>query len=390
MNGRIEKPKLKNIVEVFFRFLSLGLVSFGGPAAHLGYFRNTFVEKLNWLDDAGYARLVALSQFLPGPASSQAGFAIGLHRAGLFGGIAAFIGFTAPSFVLMTLLAVNVDRLNQQSWYDDVVHGLKLLAVIVVVDATLGMAKTFCKTKLTQTITMLTASAVLLAGSLWMQLLAIIVAALAGRLFIQTDSQPMHEKTKGINWLPLVLFTLLFAAAFWPTITGSLASLFQDFYLSGSLVFGGGHVVLPFLQQMLASQMESDVFLTGYAAAQAVPGPMFTLASFLGGNLFENVWLGSLVATLAIFLPGFLLILALKDSWDQLAQRPSWASAVSGINASVVGLLAAACYQPVFVSAVLSPLDFVMVLAGYLALRIWKVPVLVLAVGLPMVQLGGF
>lgn len=370
---------MKAVWEVFWRFLLLGCFSFGGPAAHMGYFRQAFVEKLKWLDDDAYGKLIALSQFLPGPGSSQVGFALGLQRAGLAGGIAAFVGFTLPSFLLIYFAATLSANADSQ-WINGLIHGLKLLAVVVVADATLGMAKNFCQNRITYAIAALTAVTLLLFPNLIVQLGVLGVAAILGAFTLRNASQQgAAQATKGIGFVPLILFALLLFAL--PLIANQniWLSLFSDFYQSGSLVFGGGHVVLPLLQQTLGESVDTDRFLLGYAFAQAVPGPMFSMATFLGAEIVPNQsFLGALVATLAIFLPGFLLVLALHGAWQNLAAKPKVAGATAGINAAVVGLLLSALYNPVFVSAVLSATDFAVIVLGFFALRVLQLPILLL------------
>ncbi|WGO98679.1 chromate efflux transporter [Saccharophagus degradans] len=385
---------MKQGFEVFWRFLLLGFVSFGGPAAHIGYFRNAFVEKRQWLTEEAFARLLALSQFLPGPGSSQLGFAIGLQRAGLAGGIAAFLGFTLPSFLLMYFIAViNVDEHTQGelgATVRAVLQGLKLLAVVVVADAALSMFKTFCKTRLAVAIALATAIALLMAPTLWIQMAVLITAALVG-CFWGKPAPQAAVPSSGFKLVPLSLFAALFIGLPIAATQFTQIQFFADFYQAGSLVFGGGHVVLPLLQQTVGSAISPDQFLTGYAAAQAVPGPMFTFATFLGAELAVLSSLspiqGALLATLAIFLPGFLLVLSLQGAWQNLASKPKIAGAAWGINAAVVGLLIAALYNPVFISAVFSPKDMAMILAGLFALRVMRVPIVYLVVGFGVVRI---
>lgn len=381
--------RLQTTWEVFWRFLLLGCISFGGPAAHIGYFRDAFVQRLQWLDDAAYARLVALCQFLPGPSSSQLGFAIGLQRAGLSGAIAAFLGFTLPSVLLMVLLATQSTGLDTPV-YASIVHGLKLLAVVVVADATLGMFNSFCRDRLTRTMAVITAVVLLWMPSLTAQLLLMLAAALIGGGLIRGSAATQAAQPIGSK--PGVVSLLVFAGLFigLPLLAAQdqFVSLFSEFYQAGSLVFGGGHVVLPLLQQLLGDAVANDRFLTGYAAAQAVPGPMFSLAAFLGVELSPQAPLtGALLATLGVFLPGFLLVLGLQQTWVGLSGRPAVAGAAAGINAAVVGLLLAALYQPVFSSAVVSGLDMGLVLLGLLALRGLQVPVVALVAGFALVGL---
>lgn len=412
---------MKPAIEVFWRFLLLGCVSFGGPAAHIGYFRTTFVEKLKWLDDDAYARLVALSQFLPGPGSSQVGFAIGVNRAGWLGGLAAFTGFTLPSFVLLTLLATLTLQHTDTDLLTGAIHGLKLLAVVVVADACLGMYRNFCKNQWTMAIAVLTAVALLMLPGVASQIVLLIFAAGFGiwqrqRLIPETVPESVHETASmgSINnaaqnssqessaqadenteqnsvsaqssqkgpdsvlkarslWL---FFALLLGLPLIAPIVESL-DLFSRFYQAGSLVFGGGHVVLPLLQELVGESMDPDRFLTGYAAAQAVPGPMFTLASFLGADLWaESPVAGAFIATLGVFAPGLLLMYALQPHWEQLAAKPKMAAAVAAINAAVVGLLLSALYSPVFSSGVLSGVDMALVLLGFWALKQLKLSLL--------------
>ena len=372
---------MQTLLEIFWRFLALGCVSFGGPAAHMGYFQKAFVQKLKWIDDESYARLISLSQFLPGPGSSQVGFAIGLRRGGVTGGFAAFLGFTLPSFILMYLLASSAFSHDSNQWFAGVVHGLKLLAVVVVADATLSMFNSFCKENSAISIAVITAAALLIFPSLWTQMAVLVVAAVAG-LFLHKASTNQSPKTANIKWGVIGIFSLLFIALPLLALWAPWVSLVSDFYQSGSLVFGGGHVVLPLLQQSLGDAVSPDRFLTGYAAAQAVPGPMFTLAAFLGADLMPtNPFIGALLATLAVFLPGFLLVISLQDAWESLAVNPKVAGVIWGINAAVVGLLVAALYQPVLSSAVTQPLHMALVILGFFVLRAFKIPILLLVAG---------
>ena len=378
---------MKKVWEVFYRFLALGCVSFGGPAAHIGYFQKTFVEKLKWIDIEAYARLVSLSQFLPGPGSSQIGFCIGLRRAGLAGAVAAFIGFTTPSFLLLYLLATLEPGAAAGHWSGGVINGLKLLAVIVVADATLTMFKTFCAERLAAGIMALTSVLLLIAPGSLSQIAALILAAVIGMAFHNTEAAAAAGQGK-ITVFPLALFIILFAGL--PVLAFSSAwfDLAASFYRAGSLVFGGGHVVLPLLQQSVGEAVGADRFLTGYAAAQAVPGPMFSLAAFLGAELSAAQPLAAaLLATLAIFLPGFLLVLGLQGAWESLATKPAIAGAAWGINAAVVGLLLAALYRPVFSSAVHSPIEMALVIAGFFALNRLRVPVLMLVISFALIGL---
>ncbi|CAM4054964.1 chromate efflux transporter [Shewanella aquimarina] len=364
--------------EVFKQFLLLGLMSFGGPAAHIGYFKRRFVDELSWLDAERFGAIVAMSQVIPGPGSSQVGFAIGHHRAGLQGAIAAFLGFTLPSFLLLYLLAVASVSWLDTSWFQGLIHGLKLMAVVVVTDAVLSMFKQFCRRGATRLLMLLCASLTLFVGTLASQLGMLLLAGVFGSLLLAPTALQDGEKggQKGVQgyvvdtlrpqMLPLALFISLFGLSlFWLGTGHSLAQLFAQFYQAGSLVFGGGHVVLPLLEASVGQQLTNERFLTGYALAQAVPGPMFTLAAFLGAeSWFESPLLGALVATLAIFFPGFLLQLSLLRSWHGLMGRARFRGAIMGLNAAVVGLLLAALISPVITSAILAWPDALLVLAG--------------------------
>ncbi|EKO3377018.1 chromate efflux transporter [Vibrio fluvialis] len=369
------------MLDIFRTFFTLGWVSFGGPAAHIGYFRQAFVQKRGWLTDDEYAQIVALSQFLPGPGSSQVGFAIGYQRAGLFGACAAFLGFTLPSVMLMLLIALLSSQLLNQPLFLHIVHGLKLLAVLVVADAAWGMYQNFCRQKLTILLCLVTAIALLCVPTLTTQMLVLIVAALFGASQLKGDLPKEATKGYSLSWVPLALFAILFFGLPLVSSYSSLLGVFDHFYQAGSLVFGGGHVVLPLLQNTLGDQITSDTFLTGYAAAQAVPGPMFTFATYLGYALDPDSPITSaLVATVAIFLPGFLLLLGVIKHWRALAAIPAINGALAGVNASVVGLLIAALYQPVFSSAVSTTLDIAAILLGFVLMKILRLPILLMVI----------
>lgn len=374
------------MLQVFLQFLMLGCISFGGPAAHIGYFRNHFVERRQWLDDRTFADLLALCQFLPGPASSQLGFAIGYRQAGLGGALCAFAGFTLPSLLLMLLLASGGGWLLERDWFDGVLYGLKLLAVVVVADAVLGMFRNFCSRRGAAAIAVLSAAALLSLPGILTQIVVLLLAAGvgAGLLGNRSGASPAADEGRFNGWALAAFALLLLLASFMPP--GDLAALFGDFYVAGSLVFGGGHVVLPLLQGLVGETLPSDSFLLGYAAAQTVPGPMFTLATYLGYELIPGKGLaGALLATVAIFLPGFLLLLGLQGRWHRLAAKPRLAGAIGGVNAAVVGLLLSALYQPVFVTSVASGADLALAVVGFFLLRglglgvIWLVPLAILA-----------
>ncbi|MCR3904655.1 chromate efflux transporter [Aeromonas hydrophila] len=370
--------------QVFIQFLWLGCVSFGGPAAHIGYFQRTFVERLGWLTQAEFAQLLALCQLLPGPASSQLGFAIGRQRAGLAGALAAFAGFTLPSFLLLLAAAIGLGQLGNNVWLDAALHGLKLLALVVVADAVLTMSRQFCKTTRNQGIMVATAAALWWQPGLLTQLVMLAGAALlCARVGAPQTPGPQSSPAQSIpvrqpHWPTLLLFALLFVGL--PPLGGPVGQLVADFYRAGSLVFGGGHVVLPLLAESVGHSLNQQQFLTGYSLAQLVPGPMFTLATYLGAQLLPASPVGgALLATLALFLPGFLLLWAMGPCWQSWLARPRLAGAVVGINAAVVGLLLAALYQPVWQSAVLAPTDLALAAVGFYLLRVLKLPILALA-----------
>ncbi|MBJ2145017.1 chromate efflux transporter [Vibrio sp. IB15] len=364
------------MLSIFKTFFWLGWISFGGPAAHIGYFRKTFVEKLNWLSDEEYGQIVALSQFLPGPGSSQVGFAVGYKRGGLTGAIAAFIGFTSPSVILMLILALVSNQLLEAPLFNSIIHGLKLLAVVVVADATFGMYKNFCQSKVATALCVMAAVVLLLLPGIWPQILVLLFAAIIGSKFLTSQEIKTLPSTHKISITPLVIFVVLLVGLPLFSAYSQGIEVFGLFYQAGSLVFGGGHVVLPLLQNGIGDQLSQDAFLTGYAAAQAVPGPMFTLATYLGYVLMPSAPItGALLATIAVFLPGFLLLLGVLKNWQAIASKPLVAGALTGVNAAVVGLLLAALYQPIFTSAVSDGLDFALIIVGVWLLKTVKMPI---------------
>jgi chromate transporter len=382
--------------EVLSAFLKLGLTSFGGPVAHLAYFRTEFVQRRRWLDDSSYADLVALCQFLPGPASSQVGMALGLARAGWSGALAAWIGFTLPSALAMILVALGV-----AAWAgvagSGLVHGLKVVAVAVVAQAVWGMARTLCPDRLRAGIAVVAALWVLLIPTVAGQVGAIVLGGLAGHGLVRLAAPAaatglsfgVRRRTGAILlalWLALLGFLPLLAAI----ESSAWLSATAVFYQAGSLVFGGGHVVLPLLQAGVvpAGWVSQDAFLAGYGAAQAVPGPLFTFAAFIGAAMPSPLggWVGGLAMLLVIFLPGFLLVAGALPFWENLRRQPAVQRAVAGINAAVVGLLAATLYDPVWTSAIHTRVDFGLALAafGLLVFARWSpawVVVLAAAVG---------
>ena len=379
--------------QILWVFLRLGLSSFGGPVAHLGYFRTEFVERRRWLDERSYADLVALCQFLPGPASSQVGIAVGLARGGAWGSLAAWVGFTLPSALLLTLFAIGVAQ--HRHWVDSgALQGLKVVAVAVVAQAVWGMAKSLCPDRPRAALAIGAALLTLLLPGAFAQVGAIVAGALVGRFALELPGQgaAVHRPcgvSRRAGAAALALFGVLLVAL--PVLATALASpalaTFEAFYRAGSLVFGGGHVVLPLLQASVVPNgaVGNAEFLAGYGAAQAVPGPLFTFAAYLGAVMDPSVagvsgWTGALGCLLAIFLPAWLLVVGALPFWDMLRQRPEVQSTLAGINAAVVGILLAALYDPVWTSAIGSRFDFALALAAFGLLVYGRVsPVLVVA-----------
>lgn len=374
-------------LEVFLVFLALGVTCFGGPIAHIGYFRDAFVMRRRWLDEAAYADLVALCQFLPGPASSQVGFAIGLMRAGLTGGLAAWTGFTLPSAVVLVLFAYGADLLGGSAG-GGLIHGLKLVAVAIVAQAVWGMARTLCPDRERASIAVAAALVVLFDSSPVAQIAAIVLGALAG-LWLCRAAPPAAtghvaipvSRTAGLAALGAFLF-LLAGLPVLRIVTGSeAAALLDAFYRSGALVFGGGHVVLPLLREAFVAPgwVSDDAFLAGYGAAQAVPGPLFTFAAYLGAVVSPSPHglAGAALGLIAIFLPGILILLGCLPLWDSFRTRAEAQAIMRGINAAVVGLLGAALYNPVWTSSVRAPQDFAIAVVGFVLLTVWRAPPLV-------------
>jgi chromate transporter len=370
--------------EVLAVFLRLGLTSFGGPVAHLGYFRDEFVVRRRWLDDRAYADLVALCQFLPGPASSQVGIAIGLSRAGYLGALAAWTGFTLPSAIALVLFAFGVSALGDVSgagW----LHGLKVVAVAVVAQAVLGMMRALAPDRERATMAVAAAVIVLALPGAWGQVAAIVLGGIAGLIVLRAGKEAEHaalplyvSRAAGavmlaIFFVLLIGLPLLAAASPWQSL-----KLSDAFYRAGSLVFGGGHVVLPLLQASVVPPgwVTNDLFLAGYGAAQAVPGPLFTFAAYLGAVMepWPNGWLGAGICLVAVFLPSFLLVIGALPFWEELRQRPAAQAALRGVNAAVVGLLLAALYDPVWTAGITNPGDFALACAAFLLLFMWQVP----------------
>ncbi len=384
------------LLEVFAVFLRLGLTSFGGPIAHLGYFRDEFVGRRHWLDEKAYADLVALCQFLPGPASSQVGMSLGILRAGIPGALAAWIGFTAPSAIALTIIAYGVESVG--SWLQGgFLHGLTVVTVAVVAQAVWSMGRTLCADRQRLSIALVSATVMLMWAGTPTQLLTIAVAGLVGWKFLRADADtsPAVERvrvSRAASAAAAVLFFALLAllpvAAEWSRAPA--VEMFDSFYRAGSLVFGGGHVVLPLLQSEVVPHqwVSNDVFLAGYGAAQAVPGPLFTFAAYLGAasSVAPNGWAGAMLCLVAIFLPSFLLVVAALPHWETLRRKRNVRSILAGVNASVVGLLLAALYQPVWTSAIRVPYDLALALASFLLLVVWRVSPWIIVV---LAMIGG-
>jgi chromate transporter len=371
--------------EVFRVFLKLGITSFGGPIAHLGYYRDELVVRRRWIDEAGYADLVALCQFLPGPASSQVGFSLGILRGnGLVGGLAAWFAFTMPSALILFAFAMGATVFTGPV-AEGCLHGLKLVAVAVVAQAIWGMARTLTPDRARAGIALAAVAIVVsFAGSL-AQIAAIALGACAGLWLCRGEGAPVSghldfpvSRLGGGMALALFAALLVIAPAI-ATATGAQGlALFNAFYRSGALVFGGGHVVLPLLQAQVVTPgwVTNEAFLAGYGLAQAVPGPLFTFAAYLGAVMGPppNGLAGAAIALVALLLPGMLLVYGMLPFWDAMRTRPAAQAAMRGTNAAVVGILGAALYNPVWTSAVLTPRDFALALGGFLMLTVWKMP----------------
>lgn len=388
MEKSLIDPKCKKerltITKIFLIFLKLGCISFGGPIAHLGYFREEFVGRLKWLSDHAYADLVALCQFLPGPASSQVGIALGLSKGGVRGAIAAWLGFTLPSALLMVIFGLALIKMgihDNPPW----IHGLKVVAVAVVAQALWGMSVSLCpdKTRASLAVFACIGSSIIPYAS--GQILMIVLGGIFGLFFLSSEkSLPASELTVNLSRKTGIILLLIFfiLLALLPFLSFYIVSyplqLFDAFYRAGSLVFGGGHVVLPLLQAKVVPSgwVDNSLFLAGYGAAQALPGPLFTFAAFLGAVSINtpNGWLGATIALVAIFLPSFLLIIGTLPLWENLRRYPSMQRAILGINASVVGLLLTAFYQPVWTSAIFSLKDYLLAITAFVLLQFWRAP----------------
>jgi chromate transporter len=388
-----EKPKYSGtFTEVLAVFFRLGLTCFGGPIAHLGYFHEELVVRRKWLDEKTYADLVALCQFLPGPASSQVGFSIGLLRARYLGALAAWIGFTLPSAVALVLFAYGASELGGTIG-SGILHGLRLVAVAIVAQAIWGMARTLCPDRVRASIATIVAVIILFSNASVAQIGAITFGALAGFWLCHTGTPSASSRialpvspTVGVVALS-AFFVLLIGLPILQAATDTPGlALFDAFYRSGALVFGGGHVVLPLLREAFVGPgwVSDDTFLAGYGAAQAVPGPLFTFAAYLGAVVSPSPHgvQGAVLGLIGIFLPGMLVLLGTLPFWNNLRERSGAQAAMRGINAAVVGLLGAALYNPLWVTSVKTPGDFAIALVGFLLLTAWRAPpLLVVTIG---------
>jgi chromate transporter len=384
-----KRSRLGSPLEVLLAFAKLGVTCFGGPIAHIGYFREEFVVKRRWLDEHAYADLVALCQFLPGPASSQVGFSIGLMRGGYLGGIAAWTAFTLPSAILLLLFAYSANAL-QGPIGTGLLHGLKLVAVAIVAQAVWGMARTLAPDRERASIAVIAALIILFSSASVAQMGAIALGGVAG-LWLCRAAPPASMKAghmsipmaRSVGFVALTAFFLLLFGL--PIVIAVIHSqgvaLFDAFYRSGALVFGGGHVVLPLLREATVTPgwVSDDAFLAGYGAAQAVPGPLFTFAAYLGAVMKPSPHgvAGAVISLVAIFLPGILVLMGTLPFWDAFRRRALAQAAMRGVNAAVVGLLGAALYNPVWTSAAKTPSDFGLALVGFVLLIVWHAPPLV-------------
>ncbi|MGO4765731.1 chromate efflux transporter [Cupriavidus sp. 2KB_3] len=373
-----------NAWAVFLIFLRLGLTSFGGPVAHLGYFREAFVTRRRWFSEQAYSDIVALCQFLPGPASSQVGMVIGLSRAGYRGALAAWLGFTMPSAIALIVLAMGLSATGNHV-PDGLLHGLKVAAVAVVAQAVWGMARSLCPDAPRLSVMALAATAVIAVPSPWCQVAVMLAAGLAGaRWFRPAQAQPHAAlpvpigQRAGAGFLLAFVVLLVALPLVHRIVPSQPLALVDAFYRAGALVFGGGHVVLPLLQAAVVPTgwVDNDTFLAGYGAAQAVPGPLFTFAAFLGGAMrtAPSGWAGGMLCLVAIFAPSFLLVFGALPFWERLRRNAGAQAALAGVNAAVVGLLVAALYAPVWTSAIHAPADFALALLALVALAAWRLP----------------
>ncbi|MCC5802300.1 chromate transporter [Rossellomorea vietnamensis] len=383
---------IKTLLEILFISTRLGFTSFGGPVAHLGYFHEEYVRRRKWMDEKSYADLVALCQFLPGPASSQVGMGIGIMRAGVLGGMVSFIGFTLPSVVALVLFALFLQGVGvtDAGW----IHGLKIVAVAVVGHAILGMAQKLTPDLKRKAIALFALVVILMWQTAISQVAVILLSALIGFLLYKHHDSDREARVKipisrrlAVICLSIFFGLLILLPIIREATTLEWVAFFDSFYRSGALVFGGGHVVLPLLEREFVPTgwLTEEQFLAGYGAAQAVPGPLFTFAAYIGAVI--NGWKGGMLATVAIFLPAFLLITGALPFWDSLRQNPKIKGALMGVNAAVVGILIAAFYHPIWTSSILAPVDFALASILFSMLVFWKLPPWIVVI---TGALGGF
>ena len=374
-----KNSSFKSLIEILFVSTRLGLTSFGGPIAHLGYFHDEYIRRRKWMDEKSYADLVALCQFLPGPASSQVGIGIGVMRAGVLGGIVSFIGFTLPSVIALIVFAQILQGFDvgNAGW----IHGLKIVAVAVVAHAILGMAQKLTPDLKRKALALFALVGTLLWQTAFIQVGVIVISAFLGYLLYKQHTENDDGKMKFpiSRGFAVICLSLFFGLLFLLPILREVTSLnwiamFDSFYRSGSLVFGGGHVVLPLLEKEFVPTgwVNEEAFLAGYGATQAVPGPLFTFAAYLGAVI--NGWQGGILATVAIFLPAFLLVLGTLPFWDTMRRNPKIKGALMGVNAAVVGILISAFYLPIFTGSILAPIDFAFAALLFSMLVYWKLP----------------
>lgn len=364
-------------IEILKASTKLGLTSFGGPAAHIGYFRDEYVNRRKWLDEKAYADLVALCQFLPGPASSQVGISVGMLRGGILGGFVSWFGFTMPSVILLMMFALFVSSANFDSGW---IQGLKIVAVAVVAHALIGMGKSLVTDKPRVAIAAGAAAMILLVPTAWAQIAVIILAGIIGYMLYRKEKAPeavklvltFGRRTGMAAWI-IFAGLLIGLPLLRPVIESGYYAIFDVFYRVGSIVFGGGHVVLPMLErEVVPGWMTADAFIAGYGAAQAVPGPLFTLSAYLGQLMGSG--LGVLIAVAAMFLPSFLLVIGTLPFWSVIRTKTGVQAALKGINAAVVGILLAALYDPVFTSGIRNSVDFAIAIAAFTMLVYFKLP----------------
>jgi chromate transporter len=375
----MKHTNLKTLLEILIVSTRLGLTSFGGPVAHLGYFHEEYVRRKKWIDEKSYADLVALCQFLPGPASSQVGIGIGAVRGGIAGGVLAFIGFTLPSVLALVLFAILLQGYEVVD--GGAIHGLKIVAVAVVAHAILGMAQKLTPDIQRKSLALFALILTLIWQTAFTQVGVIVIAGAIGYfIYKQSDTKSgssIHvpiSRSFAFGCLALFFGLLLLLPIFVNITSFEWLAMFDSFYRAGSLVFGGGHVVLPLLEREFVPSglIDKETFLAGYGAAQAVPGPLFTFAAYLGAIM--DGWKGALLATIAIFLPAFLLIFGTLPFWNSLRNNPKITGALSGVNAAVVGILIAAFYQPIWTSSIFTPIDFALAALLFSMLVFWKTP----------------